>query len=60
MKRKEEYEKDEPRFQELMRRDKKVNKYYYFTNDEIEFMAKHDLVRFSEKFPAEAQNYMSW
>lgn len=51
---------DEKRFEELMKRDKKVDEYYYFTDDEIKFMAKHDLMRFGEKFSAEAEEYMSW
>lgn len=51
---------DEKRFEELMKRVKKVDEYYYFTDDEIKFMAKHDLMRFGEKFPAEAEEYMSW
>lgn len=51
---------DEKRFEELMKRTEKVNEYYYFTDDEIEFMAKHDLMKFGEKFPNEAEEYMSW
>ncbi len=50
---------DEKQFEELMKRDKKVSKYLYFTYDEIEFMGKHDLIRFGDKFPAEAEAYMA-
>ncbi|HHV86675.1 MAG TPA: hypothetical protein GXX42_12825 [Petrimonas sp.] len=49
---------DEKRFEELMKRDKKVDEYYYFTDDEIKFMGRHDLIRFGDKFPAEAYYYM--
>ncbi len=51
---------DEKRFEELMKRTEKIDEYYHFTDEEIEFLGKHDLVRFGEKFPSEAEEYMSW
>lgn len=52
--------KDEKRFKDLMKRTKKIDKYYHFTKEEIEFMGKHDLAKFQKKFPAEAEEFMSW
>mgnify|MGYP000856638469 CR=1 FL=1 len=31
---------------------------FYFTDDEIEFLCKEDLLGFAEKFPAEAEDYI--
>lgn len=45
---------DEKRFEELMKRDKNVN----LTIDEIEFMGRHDLIRFCGEYPDEAEHYM--
>lgn len=32
---------------------------YFFTDEEIEFLAKEDLLDFAEKFPAEAEDYIT-
>lgn len=48
------------RFEELMKRTERVNEYYYFTDEEIEFLGKEDLGEFGKKFPNEAEKYMSW
>lgn len=55
-----EEKKDEKRFKELMKRTKLIDRYYHFTREEIEFMGKYDLSKFQKKFPAEAEEYMSW
>ena len=55
-----EEKKDEKRFKELMKRTEKVNKYFHFTPEEIEFLGKYDLKKFQKKFPAEAEEFMSW
>jgi len=46
------------RFTELMQRHKLQDKYFYFTDEEIEFIGKEDLVVFGDKYPNEAQYYM--
>ena len=51
---------DEKRFKKLMKRSEKINKYLHFTPEEIEFLGKYDLKRFQKKFPAEAEEFMSW
>ncbi len=49
------------RFKELMELPKtrgEVNRGYFFTNEEIMFLAKEDLVTFHKKYPGEAEHYM--
>ena len=46
------------RFKELMQRHELQNKYYYFTDEEIEYLGKEDLITFGEKYPNEARSYM--
>lgn len=38
-----------------MKRGKKIEEFFYFTDEEIEFLAKEDLVTFGIKFPGEAE-----
>lgn len=51
---------DEKRFKKLMKRTEKVNKYFHFTPEEIQFLGKYNLKKFQKKFPAEAEEFMSW
>lgn len=50
--------KHSERFKDLMSRSEKVDEYFYFTEEEILFLAKEDLPTFGEKFPDEAEYYM--
>ncbi len=49
---------DEKRFEELMKKGENVKTYPRFTNEEMYFMGKHDLMSFGEKYPGEAEYYM--
>lgn len=55
--------KHSKRYRELIKLAKTrgpIDKFgYFFTDEEIEFLCKEDLVGFAEKFPAEAEDYMS-
>lgn len=49
------------RFKELMELPKtrgEINRAFYFTNEEIIFLAKEDLVTFYRSYPGEAEYYM--
>jgi len=43
------------RFQELMQRTKPIDRYFFFTVEEAEFLAREDFITFSSEFQDDAE-----
>ena len=50
------------RFQELMQRSEPIDRYFFFTPEEAEFLAKEDMSKFYSKFRDDAEfvEYYIW